>query len=308
MKYILNNLKILAFAMLLISVSACDEVLDDDITDFGTGPNFVGFTGSTYTLAVEADGSEVATGIPVRVDGPSVADISTEITVTVAIDPSSSAVEGVNFILDSNTFTLSPTAEDTFTGMLPITIITDGIVPPLDVAPIINLSIIEVSGPDNLVINDKTMNIATTIGYSCPFNVKDYEGTYIATTDEFGIYLSDVVPFQVVAGPGQNQITLVDVAAHPEMIDVIVDVDPSNGSLTVAKQPALNYNNFAGTQYGELRWEGDGTSGTAEGFCIGELTITASYTVDAGSFGQFTTVFTKTAEAATDTDTDTDIE
>jgi hypothetical protein len=291
--------KIFNYRIIFIAVVSCfmfsSCVVEDDQIDFGTGTNFVGFSGSTYALNVEADGTAKSTGIPVSIIGPSVANVNNDITVTFQVDPSSTAVEGVNYTLESNTFTLSPQeAVDSFTGMLPITIITDGITPPLDVAPILNLSILEFSGDNNLVINDKTSTVTVTIGYACPFDVKNYEGTYAATTDEFGIYISDVVPFEVVAGPGDNQITLVNVSAHPEKYDVIVDIDPATGKLTVAKQPALNTNNL-GYTYGEMRWEGSGTSGTAGGFCIGELSIKATYTVDAGSFGQYKTVFSKIA-------------
>jgi len=298
--------KIFNYRIILIAVlssfmfSSC--LVEDDELDFGTGTNFIGFSGTTYALNVEADGTAKSTGIPVSIIGPSVPNINSDVTVTFNVDPSSTAVEGVHYTLASNTFTLSPQdAGDRFLGMLPITIITDGITPPLDVAPKLNLSITEISGGDNLVINDKTRDVAVTIGYACPFEIKNYLGTYEATTDEFGIYISDVVPFEVIAGPGENQITLVNVAAHPEKYDVIADVDPMTGKLTVAKQPALNTTNL-GYTYGEMRWEGSGTSGTAGGFCIGEISITAAYSVDAGSFGQYTLVFEKTAEVNTDTE------
>lgn len=314
MKNIINKLKIVTIALLAISVSSCDKVLDDDLTDFGTGTNFVGFTGSSYNLAVVADGSAVSTGIPVVIDGPSVPKINSDITVTFSVDPSSTAVEGVNYTLNSNTFTLSPDDGDSFAGSLPITIITEGITPPLAKAPTLNLTITDISNGENLVINDKSQSVAVSINYSCAFDISNYEGTYIATTDEFGIYINGPQAFQVVAGPGDNQITLVDVAAHPEMYDVVVDVDPATGALTVPNQTLLNYNNFGATQYGELSLEGGGPSGVGSGFCIGEIQITALYTVGAGSFGEFTLVFEKTAEpgsgtdSETDTDTDTDTE
>ena len=156
------------------------------------------------------------------------------------------------------------------------------------------------------MINEKTQSTGD-LGYACPFSIDDYAGMYVATTDEFGIYLSNVVPFEVIVGPGENQITLVDVAAHPEMYDIVVDVDPATGDLTVPKQPALNYNNFGATQYGELRWEGTGSSGTAGGFCIGELSITAAYTVETGRFiWRIYNVFFKIGRCEnTDTDTKT---
>ncbi|TLP75645.1 hypothetical protein [Maribacter sp. ACAM166] len=116
----------------------------------------------------------------------------------------------------------------------------------------------------------------------------------MATTDEFGIYISQAEAFEVVTGPGTNQVTLVNVAAHPEAFDVVVDIDPVTGGVTVPKQVALNYNNFGSTQYGDLSWEASGgSSGSTPGNCIGIIDFTATYTVGAGSFGTFRTVFEK---------------
>src|SRR5690606_6902100 len=193
----------------------------------------------------------------------------------------------------SNTLTLSPDGSDLYEGNLPITILTDGVDTPVNVAPVLKLSITQVTSEGNVVINDKTENVSATIAYTCPFDIADYAGTYLATTDAFGIYIAETLPFEVVVGPGENQITLVNVAGHPEEIDVVVDVDPSNGNLTVPRQPVLNYNNFGATQYGILSWEGSGTSNPSPGFCVGVLDLTNGYFVSAGTFGQFRTVFEK---------------
>ena len=297
-KFTLQYLAVIALAILC---SSCDALLDQDITDFGQGSNVVGFASNATTLTVPADGTDVPSSIPIYIIGPSVSNINSDITVSISIDPSSTAVEGVHYRLDSDTVTLSPSKDNLspsgsgvrFEGMLPVTIITEGIVPPIADPPVINLNITDITTDANVVINDKTDTVVATIGYACPFDIDNYTGTYLATTDDFGIYIGQPMPFEVVAGPGPNQITLVDVAAHPEMYDVVVDVDPATGDLTVPKQPALNYNNFGATQYGELSWEGSGTSGSTPGNCIGIMDITAAFTVDAGSFGEFELVFEK---------------
>ncbi|WP_418499553.1 hypothetical protein [Flagellimonas sp.] len=281
----------LVMGLCALTMSSC--LLDDEKTDFGKGANLVGFASSSLTVRAEANGEEVSSQIPIRIIGPTVKDFRDDITVTVEVDPSSTAVEGVNFRLDINTVTLSPDGSDMYEGNLPITILTDGIMTPVDVAPILNLSITQVSSEGNIVINDKTENVSASIAYTCPFSIADYEGTYIATTDEFGIYIGETLPFEVVTGPGENQITLVNVAAHPEEYDVVVDVDPSTGNLTIPRQPALNYTNFGATPYGELSWEGSGTSAPSPGYCVGILDVTNGYFVAAGTFGQFRTVFEK---------------
>lgn len=287
-KFIKNGL---VLGLCGLTMSSC--LLDDEKTDFGQGANLVGFANSSLTVRAQASGDEVSSQIPIRVIGPTVKDFRGDITVTVEVDPTSTAVEGVNFRLDSNTLTLTPNGGDLYEGNLPITILTDGIATPVDVAPVLKLSITQLSSEGNVVINGKTKNVSASIAYTCPFNIADYEGTYMATTDEFGIYIAQTVPFEVIAGPGENQITLVNVAAHPEAYDVVVDVDPETGNLTIPRQAVLNYNHFGATQYGVLSWEGSGTSGPTPGFCAGILDVTNGYFVSAGTFGQFRTVFEK---------------
>lgn len=282
----------MVLALSAISLSSC--LLDDSVTDYGKGPNVVGFASPSLTLQAEGTGLDIETQIPVQIIGPRVNKLSDDINVTVNIDPSSTAVEGTNFRMVTNSITLSPDGEDVLTGMLPIVIITEGIETPyVGDPPVIVLNITEISTSENVVINEKTQQVSASIAYSCAFDITNYEGTYIATTDEFGIYLAQPVPFQVVAGPGENQITLVNVAAHPEEYDVVVDVNPENGDLTIERQPVLNYTNFGATPYGELSWEGSGTSTTAGGECIGMLEVTNGYFVAAGTFGEFKTVFVK---------------
>lgn len=293
MKRIFNKLKYITVAVLVLGLSGCDALLDDEVTDFGTGPNFVGFASSAMTLAAVTDGSEYQMEVPLRIIGPTVPGLDSEVTVDITVDPSSTAIEGTHFSLPSTTVTLTPSSsqEDVFTGSMPITILTEGLVAPLDETPVLVLNMTNLSTSENVVINDKRETTSINLAYACPFDINDFAGTYIATTDEFEIYLGETKPFEVVVGPGENQLTLVNFAAHPEEYDLVVDVDPATGEITVPKQVALNYNNFGATQYGELSMEGSGTSAAGSGFCIGTFEFSAAYTVAAGSFGNFQLVF-----------------
>src|SRR5690606_38513243 len=297
MKNIVYKLKFLVIAVLAIGVTSCDALLEEDITDYGTGPNFVGFSAAALTLNAETSGEEFSRMVPLRIIGPTVTSLNDEVEVTVSVDPRSTAIEGVHYRLDSNTVTLRPSESDTdvFAGGLPITILTEGLVAPLATAPVLVLNITSAESNDNIVINDKTKSARITLSYACPFDTANYEGTWIATTDEFGIYIGPTLPFEIVAGPGENQITLKNPAGHPEDYDLIIDVNPANGNLTIARQPFLNYNNFGATQYGELRIEGTGTSGPAAGECFGQFSFNTGYFVDAGTFGEFGMSFVRVA-------------
>src|SRR5690606_42037988 len=128
-KNIIKNMRnLMVLALSAISLSSC--LLDDSVTDYGKGPNVVGFASPSLTLQAEGTGLDIETQIPVQIIGPRVNKLSDDINVTVNIDPSSTAVEGTNFRMVTNSITLSPDGEDVLTGMLPIVIITEGIETP----------------------------------------------------------------------------------------------------------------------------------------------------------------------------------
>lgn len=278
------------FIVLLVALSLSSCLVDDsaETDSYGDGPNLVSFTSESISLSAETNGEEFARSIPITIIGPTFDEISEPVTVEVEIDPSSTAESGVHYQLESTSFTINPGDELPYN--LPITILTDGLEAPLDETPVLNVNIASITTESNVVINAKNDELQVNLAYACPFDISNYEGTYIATTDEFGIYNGDAVEFEIVQGPGENQITLQQVANQD--YDVVIDVDPSNGDLNIAKQVALN-SNAIGYSYGELSWEGSGSSSASSGVCIGVLDFTAGYTVAAGSFGSFRTVFEK---------------
>jgi spore coat protein U-like protein len=122
---------------------------------------------------------------------------------------------------------------------------------------------------------------------SCPFIAAESAGTYRITVDEMEAYYNDLnYDLIVVAGPGENQITLKNIFDHPDpdnpgqTYDVIVDVDPATGIATVDKQPAWHSSNF-GMPYGVTSVEGGGFVFT----CTGTIILTMEHTVALGSFG-----------------------
>jgi len=116
----------------------------------------------------------------------------------------------------------------------------------------------------------------------CPFVAADAVGTYIVTRDDFETYLDPEYEPEVIAGPGPNQVTFVNLFGHPEGYDVIVDVDPVTDVATVRKQVAWHADNF-GVPFGEGSIEGGGFYFS----CTGFITVDLEHTVDAGSFGTF---------------------
>jgi len=85
---------------------------------------------------------------------------------------------------------------------------------------------------------------------SCPFSAGESAGTYKMMVDDFEVLWDGDSTVTVIAGPGENQITLVDIFHHPNpdnpgsTYDVVVDVDPLTGIATVEVQIAWNYDNY----------------------------------------------------------------
>jgi hypothetical protein len=122
----------------------------------------------------------------------------------------------------------------------------------------------------------------------CPFIPSEAAGTYTVTRDDFETYLDPNYEPEVIAGPGPNQVTFVNLFGHPEGYDVIVDVDPVTDVATVHKQVAWHADNF-GVPFGEGSIEGAGFYFS----CTGFVTLDLEHTVDAGSFGTFKLELTK---------------
>lgn len=128
-----------------------------------------------------------------------------------------------------------------------------------------------------------------TIFISCPFVAADAAGTYEWTQDPWQTWLIDGI-FEVVAGPGENQITCIDVFDHPNLddpgtfFDMIIDVDPESGVATVERQNTWHPGNWGIPP--EAGW-GFGTH-DGEGFvfsCSGTISLIMNVNVDIGGLG-----------------------
>ena len=113
----------------------------------------------------------------------------------------------------------------------------------------------------------------------CPFVTAEAVGTYRITRDDLEVAYDPAHEPEVIAGPGPNQVTFVNLLGHPEGYDIIVDVNPVTDVATVTKQVAWNSANF-GLPYGEATIEGGGFYFS----CTGFITLDLEHVVSAGSF------------------------
>jgi hypothetical protein len=162
--------------IILLSLGTFNSCLVDDTTNYDLnddGFNLAGFRDPSSSFSFVSDGNEYEFTVPVRIVGPISMDLNNDITVTFAIDASSTAIEGTHVRLDEPSLTL--TAGDNYLGLLPVTILTEGIVAPLDKAPILVLKAVSATGDPKVTNNGKPINI--TLNYGC---FSDLAGTYNA--------------------------------------------------------------------------------------------------------------------------------
>jgi hypothetical protein len=152
-------------------------LVDDEsrTTSFDQGPNLASFTRSGQNLNAVTDGNEYDFDIVLELIGPTSTFSSEDVGVSVSIDAASTAIENVHYRFNSTSTTLA--ASNNHIGVLPITMITDGIMAPLAENPKLVLNIASASGT-NVIANGNQLTL--TFVYQC---FADLSGTYAATND-----------------------------------------------------------------------------------------------------------------------------
>lgn len=181
------NFKLIGIALTIMTFTSC--LVDDDprfVTD--QGPNLVGFTRASMNASLVADGEDKIVNIPVQLTGPTSKEFTGDITATVEVDPSSTAVEGVHYLLTDNTIELNE--ENNFIDILPVTVITEGVEPPLNPNPVLKLKITEVNG-ESVVSNGRTDEIAITLEFLCYSQITGAYETLDAEYWRLGVFTYD---------------------------------------------------------------------------------------------------------------------
>lgn len=162
----------------IVFLNSCDDdvLLLDQIKD---GPNIVVFESYKGNLVGLADGTEYSKQVFVKLSGPSLDMVTSDISVTVAPASTSTAVEGDHYRIENPTITLS--ASNNYLGIIDIVLVTIGNAPPEEgtpefdayKAPILYLEMTNTSGDANVVPVGKLVTL--TLNYT-PFN--PYAGDY----------------------------------------------------------------------------------------------------------------------------------
>jgi hypothetical protein len=163
---------ILVYMLFFASLTSC--IVDDKEPSAanGQGPNLGGFNDASLNLGGVADGNSYDFNLEMEVKGPTYKQMTSDVVLTVAVDPSSTAIEGTHFRFNSKTITLS--ASNNYLGLLPITMLSQGIVAPLAQAPVLVLKVLSATSSDNVINNGKNLKI--NFNYLCFSNLaKTYD-------------------------------------------------------------------------------------------------------------------------------------
>jgi hypothetical protein len=136
-----------------------------------------------------------------------------------------------------------------------------------------------------------TTSFTSTLAFPvlCPFVTADAIGIYSITRDDLEVAWDPAYQPEVVAGPGPNQVTVVNMLGHPQGYDIIIDVDPATDVATVSSQVGWHSENF-GLPFGEIFVEGGGFYFSCTGFLSLDLDHNLA---DGRTFGTFRIEFTK---------------
>lgn len=250
-------LYILFIALGVVIATSCSESEDGLIEQIESGNNLISFFDDNISYGAVADGEEYQVEFEVFIQGPTTQDASGDVTVTLGVDPSSTAVEGTHFRLDEKSVVLKES--DDYRGIMAVTMLTDGIQTPLDVSPELVLKMESVTGADKVIATGKTQKI--TLDYACPsflagsytvaisyegvtdtytdevlveVGIGVYQGTYVAKWGDLGVSTGYGIEFKEVCGittvPTQNLAGYYSNDVHGTQAG---SVDPETGVITI---------------------------------------------------------------------------
>lgn len=210
--------KIFNYRIILIAVlssfmfSSC--LVEDDELDFGDSPVLVQFENSAVTanfIKADENPETFTYDIPVVLIGGKNQPISRPVDVTVSVDPSSTATEGVEFNLLTKSVTI-PAGETTASIKIEV---PSGNLDPFDPKTLV-LDI--TSSSENISDNSKT-NV--DLQAACPFDITTFYGTYDATGDG-GDYT-----VEVAEGPAENTLLVTNLTKTGGKTVIELSTDPT---------------------------------------------------------------------------------
>jgi len=179
--------KLKYFLVLALSIGLLNSCLIDnetEIQDNDKGYNLVTFDLARTSIAAVADGTEYEFELRMKVVGPTIRDLKSDVVATIGANTASTAVAGTHFRLDNTTITLS--ASNNYLGLYKFTMLTAGIETPLEVSPKLVLSVTGVTGDSKVANSGKPIEI--TMNYACPSFLEGLYNVYMVRSSTGVIY------------------------------------------------------------------------------------------------------------------------
>ncbi len=187
--------------ILFFSLGALNSCLVDDTTRYDLnddGPNLAGFTDARTAFSFVSDGNEYDFTVKVKLIGPTSMDVTEDIVLTIDSDESSTAIKNTHFVLPQPTITLKKS--DNYLGVIPVKILTDGIIAPLATAPKLVLKAVSATGAENVINNGKKLEI--TLNYGCFSNLAGLYTLTIQRVSTLGVPSTIVRTDEVITQTG----------------------------------------------------------------------------------------------------------
>lgn len=174
----MKKYRIFILGLMIAAFSGCVDEDPGIVEDIKSTQNVIGFVQRSAAVSAVAGGDETefSKSLIVSLKGPRLNEVSNDVTATVSVDlEKSTAVEGIHFSLPTSSFTIG-TNDNNFNEFF-VTMLTEGIEPPLDSNPQLVLNIETATGDGTVTTGAP---IVIDFLYLC---FADLSGTYTVTND-----------------------------------------------------------------------------------------------------------------------------
>lgn len=281
----MKKIKFLVLSLLtLATFSACVE---DDQEDFGSGPHIIGFRNAQGSyIYTDNDIDPVQISEPINLIGGSNGTTSSEnIAISFSIDPSSTAISGTHYSLNTTGNSIQIPAGSDFT-QLPLTVFPSALPGNVPLTIVINLTQI---GTGNAVISEAKKSITVTIA-KC---ASDLAGNYSLTVTRLDNNAVYNFPNELITELALGEYVTSTTGPYDDLTD---DGAPRNGFIfkDVCQSIVID-EQFLGDFYSNLVF---GNSDETNQVTLGEggqvISITMNYTITfAAGPRKFRAIYTK---------------
>lgn len=219
MKKIRIKLNII-IVMILASFTVSSCLLDDEKTDFGKGPVLVLFEKSEVVANFIKDESNAIYEyqVPIVIIGGKNEPLSEDVQITIALDPSSTATEGVEFDFTEKNITL-PAGEMSVMALIKVNSKNLDPFNPKDV-------VLKITATSETIAEDPTTSI--TLQAACKLDMNSFVGTYTAVNTRF----TAPVIATVTLGPEPNSLRILNADGVGSDIIILLSADVTNPTIT----------------------------------------------------------------------------